>query len=160
MQERIDIVKIKMVKDGSIPYGQRQITGPQHLADLGLKLLKNADREMFVLICLNVKNYVNCIHIISIGTLSESIVSGREVLKTVLLSNSASVAFIHNHPSGIPEPSNADIEVTKKLAECAAVFDIRVLDHVIVADGAEYVSLSERGVLSETRSQLLKTLDR
>ena len=160
MRERIDIVKIKMVKDGSIPYGKRQITGPPHLAELGLKLLKNADREMFVLVCLNVKAYVNCIHIVSIGTLSQSIVSGREVLKTALLSNSASIAFIHNHPSGDPEPSNEDIQVTHKLAECAAVFDIQVLDHVIVADGAEYVSLSERGVLREARNQLMSTRDR
>ena len=159
MQERIDIVKIKMVKDGSIPYGQRQITGPKHLAELGLKLLKNADREMFVLICLNVKSYVNCIHVVSIGTLSQTIVSGREVLKAALLSNSASIAFVHNHPSGVVEPSTEDIEVTHKLAECAAVFDIRVLDHVIVADSDQYVSLAERGVLPGVRSQIMATRD-
>ena len=160
MQEMIDIVKIKMVKDGSVPYGQRQITGPKNLAELGLKLLKNADREMFILVCLNIRNYVNCIHIVSIGTLSQSIVSGREILKTVLLSNSASIAFVHNHPSGIVEPSTEDIEVTHKLVECAAVFDIQVLDHVIVADDDKYVSLAERGVLLGSRNRLMGTRDR
>ncbi len=147
MKETIDIVSVKMVRDGSIPYGKRQIAGPKDLAELGLKFLQNADREMFLLVCLNIRNYVNCIHLVSIGTLSQSIVSGREVLKAAILSNSAAIAFIHNHPSGCCAPSPEDIEVTEKLAACAAIFDIRVLDHVIVADEGKFESLAQLGVL-------------
>ena len=160
MKEKIDIVKLKMVRDRSVSYGQKQITGPKQLAELGLKLLKNADREMFVLICLNIRNYVNCIHLVGIGTLSMTIISAREVLKTALLSNSAAIAFVHNHPSGDPEPSNEDIEITRKLAECAAIFDIKVLDHVIVADKNQFVSLVERGVLIDGIRNHLTTRDR
>jgi len=148
MKDRIDIVKIKMVKDGSIPYGRNQIKGPKDLAELGFKLLKNADREMFMLVCFNIRNHVNCIHLVSVRSLNHSHVSPRDVLKTALLSNSASIAFIHNHPSGVPEPSSEDIELTKKLAECAALFDIKVLDHVIIADDGKYESLAEQGVLA------------
>jgi len=151
MQERIDIVTVQMVRNGFIPYGHRQICGPKDLADLGQRLLKNADREMFLLVCLSIKNYVNCIHLVSIGTLGQSIVSGREILKTALLSNSAYIAFIHNHPSGFPEPSREDIETTRKLSQCAALFDIKVLDHVIVADENKYESLAERGVIDAPR---------
>ena len=93
---KIDIVKIQMVKDGTIEYGKMPITNPQALAELGLKFLKNADREMFILICLNTKNFVNCIHLVSIGTLDRAIVTPREILKTALLSNAASIAFVHN----------------------------------------------------------------
>src|SRR5512143_1792821 len=130
----IDRVTIQMVKDGTIEYGKKAITNPQALADLGLKLLKNADREMFILVCLNTKNFVNCIHLVSIGTLDRAVISPREVMKTALLTNAASIAFIHNHPSGDVSPSPEDINLTHTLATCGDLFDIRVLDHVIVAD--------------------------
>ena len=143
----IDIVKIHMVRDGSIEYGKKAISKPQELAELGLKLLKNSDRENFILVCLNAKNFINCIHLVSIGTLDRVVISGREVLKAALMANAASVAFIHNHPSGDPEPSQEDIRLTKNLAKCADLFDIRVLDHVIVADDGRYESLLEKHIL-------------
>ena len=93
---KIDIVKIQMVKDGTIEYGKKHINKPQDLAELGLKFLKNADREMFLLICLNTKNCVNCIHLVSIGTLDRAVVTGREVMKTALMSNAAGIACAHN----------------------------------------------------------------
>ena len=58
----IDIIKLQVVKDGSIEYGKKPISKPQELAELGLKLVRNSDRENFILICLNAKNFVNCIH--------------------------------------------------------------------------------------------------
>ena len=143
----IDIVKIQMVKDGSIEYGKKAIRNPEELADLGLKFLKNADREMFILVCLNTKNFVNCIHLVSIGTLDKTVISPREVMKAALLSNAASVAFIHNHPSGDAEPSQEDISLTRTLASCADLFEIRVLDHVIVADDGHYESFVEKKLL-------------
>jgi len=143
----IDIVKIQMVKDGSIEYGKKAICKPEELADLGLKFLKNADREMFILVCLNTKNFVNCIHIVAIGTLDRTVTTPREVLKAALMANAASVAFIHNHPSGDPGPSPEDISFTKTLAKCADLFQIRVLDHVIVTDDGRYESLLEKKIL-------------
>jgi DNA repair protein RadC len=92
----IDIVKIQMVRDRSIEYGRRSISKPQQLAELGLKLLKNADREMFILVCLNAKNFVNCIHLVTIGTVDRNVVSPREVVKAAFISNSIKIAFVHN----------------------------------------------------------------
>ena len=145
---KIDIVKIQMVKDGTIEYGKRAITNPQSLADLGLKFLKNADREMFILVCLNTKNFVNCIHLVSIGTLDRALISGREVMKTALMSNAAGIAFIHNHPSGDVSPSPEDVNLTRTLAACGDLFDIRVLDHVIVGDDGRYTSFLEKNLLT------------
>ncbi len=149
---KIDIVKIQMVRDGSIEYAKNPIKNPQDLAGLGHKFLKNADREIFILVCLNTKNYVNCIQLVSIGTLDRAVISPREVVKAALLSNSASVAFIHNHPSGDTAPSPEDVNLTKTLTSCAALFDIRVLDHVIVADDGKYESLMEKGMLKPASS--------
>ena len=150
---KIDIVKIQMIKDGTIEYGKMPITSPQALAELGLKFLKNADREMFILICLNSKNCVNCIHLVSIGTLDRAIVTPREILKTALLSNAASIAFVHNHPSGDVAPSPEDIHLTKTLASCSDLFDIRFLDHVIVADDGRYTSFLEKNLLTGRPAQ-------
>jgi DNA repair protein RadC len=102
---KIDIVKIHMVKDGKIKYRTKQIQNPKDLADLGLKFLKHADREIFLLDCLDTRNHINCIHVVSIGTVNASLVAPREVFKIALLSNASEVAFIHNHVSGDVEPS-------------------------------------------------------
>ena len=148
----IDIVKIQMVKDGSIEYGKTPISKPEDLAELGLKFLKNADREMFILVCLNAKNFVNCIHLVAIGTLDRAVITPREVMKAALLSNAASIAFVHNHPSGDVTPSPEDVHLTKTLSACSDLFDIRVLDHVIVADDGRYESLVEKKFLTPSQT--------
>ncbi len=145
---KIDIVKIQMVKDRTIEYGKKHVNKPQDLAELGLKFLKNADREMFLLICLNTKNCVNCIHLVSIGTLDRAFISPRDVLKTALLANAASIACAHNHPSGDVEPSPEDIHLTRTLASCSNLFAIRFLDHVIVGDDGRYTSFLEKNLLT------------
>ena len=144
---KIDIVKIQMIKDGTIEYGKMPITNPQALAELGLKFLKNADREMFILICLNTKNFVNCIHLVSIGTLDRAIVTPREILKTALLSNAASIAFVHNHPSGDPEPSEEDLRITRRLIDAGKIVGIELLDHIIIGNGGGFHSFKERGLI-------------
>ena len=96
MEERettkIEIVRLQQVRDGTIEYGKKPLSHPLDLAQLGLKFLKNSDREMFVLVCLNAKNFINCIHLVSIGTLGKVVMSPRDVVKAALLSNAASIA--------------------------------------------------------------------
>ena len=151
---KIDIVKIQMVRDGTLDYGKKAIKGPQDLADLGHKFIENADREMFLLVCLNTRNHINCIHVVSIGTVNTSLVSPREVLKAAILSNASSVAFIHNHPSGDPDPSDDDIKITNRLVECGKLFGIELLDHVIISDDGKYHSFMERGLISHDSNPL------
>ena len=79
------------------------------------------------------------------GTIDNANVYPREVLKACLRNNAASVIFTHNHPSGVAEPSQADIAITECLKKALALVDIRVLDHLIV--GEEVVSFAERGLL-------------
>ena len=147
---KIDIVKIQMVRDGTFDYGKKAIKGPQDLADLGFQFIKNADREIFLLVCLNTRNHINCIHVVSIGTVNTALVAPREVLKAAILSNASSVAFIHNHPSGDPDPSQDDIQITNRLVECGRLFAIELLDHVIISDDGKYESFKEKGLIKES----------
>ncbi len=80
------------------------------------------------------------------GTIDSASVYPREVVKQALLHNSAAVILAHNHPSGISEPSQADKQITEKLKQALALFDIRVLDHFIIGDGQPY-SFAEHGLL-------------
>ena len=147
---KIDIVKIQMVKDGTLDYGRKAIRGPQDLAELGHKFIKNADREIFLLVSLNSRNHINCIHVVSIGTINTALVAPREVMKIGILSSAAGIACIHNHPSGDPDPSNDDIQITNRIAECAKLFGIGLIDHVIISDDGKYESFLEKGLISKT----------
>lgn len=80
------------------------------------------------------------------GSLTGTAVYPREVVKRALMLNAAAVVFSHNHPSGNPEPSRADETLTQRLVEALSVVDVRVLDHIIIGDGAT-TSFSERGLL-------------
>jgi DNA repair protein RadC len=80
------------------------------------------------------------------GTLAQTSVYPREVVKAALARNAAAVIFAHNHPSGLAEPSRADELLTRSLRDALALVDVRVLDHVIVG-GACSVSFAERGLL-------------
>ena len=80
------------------------------------------------------------------GTIDGASVYPREVAKRALELNAAAVIFAHNHPSGHPEPSSADRAITKRLSGSLELFDIRVLDHIVVG-GAETVSFAERGLI-------------
>ena len=80
------------------------------------------------------------------GTIDGAAVYPREVVRQALEDNAAAVIFAHNHPSGVAEPSQADISLTRRLKEALGLVDIRVLDHMVVGHG-EVISLAERGLL-------------
>jgi DNA repair protein RadC len=80
------------------------------------------------------------------GTLSQTSVYPREVVKAALAANAAAVIFAHNHPSGVAQPSQADELLTRSLKEALALVDVKVLDHFIVA-GHQALSFAERGLL-------------
>jgi DNA repair protein RadC len=104
------------------------------------------DREHFLVLALDGKNRLLGVETISVGTLTASLVHPREVMKGLLLANAAAFIVAHNHPSGDPTPSAEDVAITKRVKDCADLFGIRLLDHVIL--GRErYVSLCDEGLL-------------
>ncbi len=143
--KRVDIVRVKMVRESSLLYSQRRIRMARDVVELFLTFLDETDREQFFLLCLNTKNEPTAIHTVSIGSLDSSIVHPREVFKAAILANSASVIVAHNHPSGDPTPSREDISVTRNLQKAGELLEITVLDHIIVGSEGAYYSLKERG---------------
>lgn len=142
--KRVNIVSLKLVKESSILYKKRQIKSPEDASNLLKQFLVEADREYFIVICLDTKNQPTAINICHIGSLNASIVHPREVFKPVILSNAASIIVGHNHPSQNPTPSREDIDVKKRLVEAGKVIGIEVLDHLIVCE-ENFVSLKEKG---------------
>ena len=107
----------------------------------------DADRESFVVFCLNQKNRINGYKVISTGSLTASLVHPREVYRSALTLCAAALVFVHNHPSGEPAPSPEDIDVTKRLKQVGEVMGIRVLDHVILGESGRFYSFSDKGML-------------
>lgn len=122
------------------------LTSPEAVkAYLRLKL-QDLPREVFVVIFLDAQNRVQAIDELFAGTLTQTSVYPREVVKRALTHNAAAVIFAHNHPSGVAEPSHADEALTRALQQALALVDVRVLDHFIVGRGAA-LSFAERGLL-------------
>ena len=103
--------------------------------------------EVFAIITLDIKNQITGVFEVSVGTLTSSQVHPREVFKRAILQNSAAIILGHNHPSGIPDPSKDDINITNKLMEGGKLLGIDVLDHVIVGNNVTYISMKEKGVI-------------
>lgn len=112
-----------------------------------LRLLLHAkEYEVFCCVFLDAQNRVLVVEELFRGTLTQTSVYPREIVKRALAHNAAAVILAHNHPSGVAEPSSADRQLTRHLAEALALVDIRVLDHFIVA-GASSLSFKEAGQL-------------
>ena len=120
-------------------------TGRQGYSVMQLK--RNLDCCLISFIAfVNVKNRLLGYKEVSIGGLNETPVDIKEAMKWAIRYKAYGLILLHNHPSGYPEPSKEDIEMTKTFAKAAKLLDMVVLDHVIIGDGI-YVSLHERGVI-------------
>lgn len=120
------------------------LSGPEDVADLLLREMASLDREHFRAILLNTKNRILGVRTIAIGSLNASVVHAREVFKAAVAESAQAVVLVHNHPSGIPDPSEEDIVVTERLAEAGRILGIEVLDHIILGSHG-FVSLRELG---------------
>ena len=110
---------------------------------------QKADREMFVLIFLNAKNIVIDDEVHAVGDVNSSAVYPRQVFRSALMNNAVSIICAHNHPTGDPEPSNGDREITKQLVEGGKLLGIKILDHIIVGDQGKYYSFADKGLIEE-----------
>ena len=122
------------------------LNSPASVRDYLRLLLAGKEHEVFVVVLLDAQNRVLTCEEMFRGTLTQTSVYPREVVKMALAANAGGAIFAHNHPSGVSEPSSADRSLTRALIEALALVDVRVLDHFIVA-GAASMSFAERGLL-------------
>lgn len=123
-----------------------KICSPKDVSSLLINEMNNLKQEVFKLILLNTKNVVIGIKDVFKGTLNSSIVHPREVFKEAIQRGSANIIVCHNHPSGDPNPSKEDIDITLRLKECGKIMGIELLDHIIIGNN-KYVSLKEKGII-------------
>ena len=144
---KIDVVSIRLVEEPPL-YSSKELKNPCDVAELFQDFLKDCDREMFCILNLRTKGQVINLNVVGVGTLNSVLIHPREVFKSAILSNASNIILAHNHPSGNPEPSRQDMDMTKRLAEAGRLLGIEVLDHVIVSDD-RYFSFREEKLLPE-----------
>ena len=121
------------------------LTRPAQTMNYLRACLRDYDHEVFACLMLDNRNRVIALRELFRGTIDGASVYPREVVKQALADNAAAMILVHNHPSGVAEPSQADIRITERLKQALALIDVRVLDHVIVGDGM--TCLSDRGLI-------------
>ena len=122
------------------------LTSPGAVRDYLRLRLRGLQHEVFVCLWLDAQHRVVKADEAFRGTLTQTSVYPREIVKAALATNAAAVIFAHNHPSGAAQPSQADELLTRNLRDALALVDVKVLDHFIVA-GAQAISFAERGLL-------------
>ena len=144
---RLDAAR-ELVKRG-LEEGLRQrdvLSSPQAVRDYLRAALSPLGHEAFVVLFLDAQNRLIAARECFRGTLTQTSVYPREIVKVSLEYNAAGVIFSHNHPSGVAEPSQADRWLTEQLRQALALVDIKVIDHFIIA-GRETLSMAERGLI-------------
>jgi DNA repair protein RadC len=112
-----------------------RIGSPQEVAELFIEGMRHLKQECFRILLLNVKSEIMAIEEISVGNINTSTADPREVFRSAIKRGAASLVLAHNHPSGNPEPSDADVEATKRLIAAGDLLGIKVIDHIVIGDG-------------------------
>lgn len=122
------------------------LSSPEHVRHYIALHLTGLEHEVFSGLFLDNRHRVIEYRELFTGTIDSAAVYPREIVKHCLASNAAAVIFAHNHPSGVAEPSDTDVRLTRKLVDALALIDVRVLDHLIIGQGVQ-TSLAERGLM-------------
>jgi DNA repair protein RadC len=122
------------------------IRSPEDVAKLMMADLRYETREHLYTLILDSRNQVRHQRLVSTGTLTESLVHPREVFREAIRFSAASIILVHNHPSGDPDPSPADVATTKRLMEGSKLLGVELLDHVIIGDG-RWASLKQLNLM-------------
>ncbi|MGF7058697.1 JAB domain-containing protein [Brassicibacter mesophilus] len=144
--------KLKAFFTMAVRYSQERrgeitkISSPSDVANLLMDDMKHLKKEYFKIVILDTKNQVISVEQISEGTLNSSLVHPREAFKPAIQRSASAIILCHNHPSQIANPSNEDINISKRLIEAGKIIGISVLDHVIIG-GDKYYSLKEEGLI-------------
>ena len=150
---QLGTAKVQLVPSPLFQKCKYHLNTPSEVVSLLGNELRKQDREHFLVIYLTNRNQVIDIEIVAIGTLEDLVISPREVFKGAILASAAAIILVHNHPSGISQPSHADKQITHKLIQAGHICGIPIRDHIII--GEDYFSFHENGLLSTLRSMPL-----
>ncbi len=123
----------------------RRVRSPEDVAWLMIPEMKGLDREHFKVLLLDTRNGIIRIVTAAIGSLNAALVHPREIFKEAVIASAAGIIIVHNHPTGNPEPSREDKELTERFNRCGDLMGIDLIDHIVVGNGS-FVSMRERGL--------------
>lgn len=151
---QLDVVSVRLVRDAPI-FSDIQIINPESAIAVVGELLCEMDREVVCIINLKSDGTpINC-NFASMGAINQAIAEPRELFKSAVLSNAASMIMVHNHPSGNLEPSKEDTMITDRILKMSAYMGIPLIDHVIVGgDNTRYFSFKEKELLKTPKVSL------
>ncbi|MBU4562054.1 DNA repair protein RadC [bacterium] len=145
----------RLLRETNLP--KKKIHNAADLVNYYSPCMRDLKKEKFKAILLDVKNKIIRDIDISVGSLTESIVHPREVLKEIIKESAASVIFLHNHPSGESNPSKNDLDITERLVEACNIIGVKVLDHIILGEDS-YFSFAQEGILKKVGADLVSAL--
>jgi DNA repair protein RadC len=146
-REYIPVYRVQLVRERTVTGEQRRsIRNPDDVVAILRDELLESDREKLISVMLNAKNVVIGMEVVSVGSLTASIVTPRELFKSAILASAAAIIISHNHPSGEPAPSHEDIRLTERISKAGEILGIKLLDHVIIGELGHY-SFSDAGRL-------------
>lgn len=153
----LDQVGIRLVKEKTL-ISDTQLKRPEQVVGFVSDILREYDREVMCVICLNAKLQPVNMCICSMGAIDKAIASPREIMKTAILSNANGFIILHNHPGGSSQPSLEDIHVTDVMSKAGELLGIPLYDHIIAAAGSDEIySFCEKGSMPQSQ---LKYADR
>ncbi|CDG98584.1 conserved hypothetical protein [Xenorhabdus bovienii str. puntauvense] len=124
------------------------VSGPDDIRTWLRLNYEQKEREVFGIILLNNTNAILHTEYMFFGTIDRVSVYSREIIKLIIQKNAAFIILVHNHPAGDPKPSDADVEITKKINDAVSLIDVKLVDHLIVGNN-DIFSFSERGLLKK-----------
>ena len=127
-------IRIEVVRDEGAPFYKEPVRGPADVFRLLTEEARSWDRERFLSLLLDGRHRTIGLDEISVGTTTSALVHPREIFKSVILANACGFILIHNHPSGDPNPSQEDRDITARLKEAAALMGVPLLDHIVLGD--------------------------
>lgn len=143
----LDICYIKL-EQGYKLANDTPITKPEDAINVLSDVLKDLDREVVCVITLKSNGTPINASFVSVGTLNAAMACPREIMKSVILSNAASIILVHNHPSGGVYPSAMDIQITDKLNQVCSLMEVPLLDHIIIGE-KEWFSFKDKKMIEE-----------
>jgi len=150
MKVKLKTFNLRIVKEKEGVYDlDRKITGPDGVVRVLNEVteLNQRTEEVFVMLTLDIKKSITGVFEVSVGSINSSLVTPREIYKRAILQNASAIIIAHNHPSGSLDLSAKDVNVTEALVEAGEILGIEMLDHLVIGDGNNFLSMKGEGII-------------
>lgn len=145
-KKKVEIIKLKMLREGTVLYGTGRFSGAKEAADMVRPLFEYSDREIIAVMSVDAAMSPIALEIVAVGGVCSCSIDVRDLFKHAILANAVRIICFHNHPSGEPKPSRSDSIMTARIKAAGELLGIELLDHIIIGTDGKYVSFREEKI--------------